>query len=102
MILIYLGCSAIIAFALAMALGLAGAPPAAVAHAAFAIGAMPLIFAAMSQFVPVLTRSGGAEPAVHRLPLVLQAAGAAVVAVLAGWAPGWALLSSAFCTSGGM
>lgn len=91
MILIYLGCSAIAAFALAMALGLAGAPPAAVAHAAFAIGAMPLIFAAMSHFVPVLTRSGGAEPAVHRLPLVLQAAGAAVVAVLAGWAPGWAL-----------
>lgn len=91
MILIYLGCSAITAFALAMALGLAGAPPAAVAHAAFAIGAMPLIFAAMSHFVPVLTRSGGAEPAVHRLPLVLQAAGAAVVAVLAGWAPGWAL-----------
>lgn len=91
MILIYLGCSAIAAFALAIALGFAGAAPAAVAHAAFAIGAMPLIFAAMSHFVPVLTRSGGAEPAVHRLPLVLQAAGVAVVAVLAGWAPGWAL-----------
>ena len=63
----------------------------AVAHLAFAVGIVPLIFAAMSHFVPVLTRSGGAEPAVHRLPLVLQAAGAAVVAVLAGWAPGWAL-----------
>ena len=42
------------------------------AHAAFAIGALPLIFAAMSHFVPVLTRSGGAEPGIHRLPLVLR------------------------------
>ena len=47
MILIYLGCSAIASFALAIALGLAGTPPAAVAHAAFAIGALPLIFAAV-------------------------------------------------------
>ena len=91
MILIYLGCTAIAAFALALVLGFMGAAPAAVAHAAFAIGALPLIFAAMSHFVPVLTRSGGAEPGIHRLPLVLQAAGVAVVAVLAGWAPGWAL-----------
>ena len=81
MILIYLGCTAIAAFALALVLGFMGAAPAAVAHAAFAIGALPLIFAAMSHFVPVLTRSGGAEPGIHRLPLVLQAAGVAVVAV---------------------
>ena len=82
MILIYLGCTAIAAFALALVLGLTGAAPAAVAHAAFAIGALPLIFAAMSHFVPVLTRSGGAEPGVHRLPLVLQAAGVVAVAVV--------------------
>lgn len=91
MILIYLGCTAIVSFALALVLGHLGAAPAAVAHAAFAIGALPLIFAAMSHFVPVLTRSGGAEPGIHRLPLVLQAAGVAVVAVFAGWVPGWAL-----------
>ncbi len=89
--LIYLGCSAVAAFALAIGLTVAGAAPAAVAHAAFALGAMPLIFAAMGHFVPVLTRSGGAEPAIHRLPLVLQAAGAVAVGVLAGALPGWAL-----------
>ncbi|WP_284189719.1 hypothetical protein, partial [Zoogloea oryzae] len=82
--LIYLGCSAVAAFALAVGLMVAGAPPAAVAHAAFALGAMPLIFAAMGHFVPVLTRSPGVEPAIHRLPLAMQAAGALVVAVLAG------------------
>ena len=90
-VLIYLGCCAVLAFALAIALALAGAAPAAVAHAAFALGAMPLIFAAMGHFVPVLTRSAGAAPTVHRLPLAMQAAGAAAVGVLAGALPGWAL-----------
>ena len=33
----------------------------------------------------------GVEPAIHRLPLAMQAAGAAVVAVLVGAMPGWAL-----------
>lgn len=89
--LIYLGCSAVAAFALAVGLTVAGAPPAAVAHAAFALGAMPLIFAAMGHFVPVLTRSPGVEPAIHRLPLAMQVAGALVVAVLAGAMPGWGL-----------
>ena len=32
--------------------------PLAVAHLAFAVGIVPLIFAAMSHFVPVLTRTG--------------------------------------------
>ncbi|WP_374266015.1 hypothetical protein, partial [Zoogloea sp.] len=82
--LIYLGCGAVAAFALAIGLALTGAAPAAVAHAAFALGAMPLIFAAMGHFVPVLTRSGGAEPTIHRLPLAAQLAGAAAVGVLAG------------------
>ncbi|WP_374243469.1 hypothetical protein [Zoogloea sp.] len=89
--LIYLGCSAVAAFALAVGLTVADAPAAAVAHAAFALGAMPLIFAAMGHFVPVLTRSPGVEPAIHRLPLALQAAGALAVAVLAGAIPGWGL-----------
>jgi hypothetical protein len=86
-VLIYLGCSAVLAFAVAIGLAAAGAPPAAVAHAAFALGAMPLIFAAMGHFVPVLTRSGGAEPRIHRLPLAMQVAGAAAVGVLAGVLP---------------
>lgn len=90
-VLIYLGCGAVAAFALAIGLALTGAAPAAVAHAAFALGAMPLIFAAMGHFVPVLTRSGGAEPTIHRLPLAAQLAGAAAVGVLAGGLPGWAL-----------
>jgi len=89
--LTYLGCSAVAAFALAIGLALAGAAPAAAAHAAFALGAMPLIFAAMGHFVPVLTRSTGAGPAIHRLPLLVQAVGAAVVGVLAGGIPGWVL-----------
>lgn len=67
---------------------MAAYPPAAVAHAAFALGAMPLIFAAMGHFVPVLTRGTGAEPAIRRLPLLLQVAGGLVVATLAGVAPG--------------
>ena len=92
--LIYLGCGAAGAFGLAMAMAVVGMPPAASAHGAFALGAMPLIFAAMGHFVPVLTRSRGAEKAVHRLPLVLQLAGGAVVGVLAGVLPG-ALLPGA-------
>jgi hypothetical protein len=90
-VLIYLGCSAVLAFAMAIGLAVAGAPPAAAAHAAFALGAMPLIFAAMGHFVPVLTRSGGAEARIHRLPLLMQVAGAAVVGVLAGVLPAPAL-----------
>jgi hypothetical protein len=35
--------------------------PVAVAHLAFAVGIVPLIFAAISHFVPVLTRTGDPE-----------------------------------------
>jgi hypothetical protein len=90
-VLIYLGCCTVLAFGLALVLMQAGAAPAAGAHAAFALGAMPLIFAAMGHFVPVLTRSGGAGKALHRLPLAMQLVGAAVVGVLAGALPGWTL-----------
>ena len=89
--LIYLGASVVVAFGLAIGLALAGASPAAAAHAAFALGAMPLIFAAMGHFVPVLTRSGTAEKPIHFLPLALQLAGLLVVAALAGVFPGWSL-----------
>lgn len=55
--------------------------PLAVAHLAFAVGIVPLIFAAMSHFVPVLTRTGEPAAIISRLPVVAQAAG--LVAVLA-------------------
>lgn len=89
-VLIYLGCCTVLAFAAAILLALRGEAPAA-AHAAFAAGAMPLIFAAMGHFVPVLTRSAGAELRIGRLPLGLQGAGILVTGVLAGAFPGAAL-----------
>jgi hypothetical protein len=90
-VLIYLGCCAVLAFATAILLALQGASPVAAAHAAFAVGAMPLVFAAMGHFVPVLTRSSGATGAIRRLPLAMQAAGLLALGALGGWLPGWAL-----------
>jgi len=58
------------------------APPQAAAHVAFALGAMPLILAAVAYFVPVLTRSGGAAPWLRAAP-PLAWLGAAVI--LAGF-----------------
>jgi len=69
--------STLAAFAAALALTLSGAVTrAAAAHIAFAIGVMPLIFAAMMHFVPVLTRSRAPEGAMRRMPLAFLAAGA--------------------------
>lgn len=104
-VLIYLGCCTVLAFAVAILLALRGEAPAAAAHAAFAAGAMPLIFAAMGHFVPVLTRSAGAEPRIGRLPLGLQGAGILVTGVLAGAFPGAALhaaLALGLAASAGM
>lgn len=56
---------------------------AAVLHLVFALGAMPLIFGAMTHFIPVLTRSRGAPPRLAAIPLAALAAGALVVASLA-------------------
>jgi len=55
--------------------------PLAVAHLAFAVGIVPLIFAAMMHFVPVLTRTGDVDPRMMRLPNAAQAFG--VIAALA-------------------
>lgn len=55
--------------------------PLAVAHLAFAVGVVPLIFAAMMHFVPVLTRTGDIDSRLMRLPNAAQAFG--VIAVLA-------------------
>lgn len=78
-------------FAFAGALGVAvfgEAPRQLPAHMAFALGAMPLIFAAMGHFVPVLTRSGDAPAAVFRLPLLALAGGMGAAASFA-WPQLW-------------
>ena len=54
-------------------------------HLMLAAGAMPLIFGAMSHFIPVLTRTREAERAIGLVPVVALAGGAlAVVAFSAG------------------
>lgn len=65
--------------------------PVAVAHLAFAVGVVPLIFAAMSHFVPVLTRTGDPAPWVGRLPWLAQAAGLLAVLAMQGLVPYWLL-----------
>lgn len=64
--------------------------PLAVAHLAFAVGIVPLIFAAMSHFVPVLTRTGDPGRWIARLPGSAQGAGLVAVAAMQGLLPhGW-------------
>lgn len=69
------------AFAAALGLFMAGrTSPALAAHVAFAIGVLPLIFAALLYFVPVLTRSETPAAPLRYLPLLPLAAGVLVVA----------------------
>lgn len=80
---------AVLAFA--SALGVAGfsdLPRQVPAHLAFAVGAMPLIFAAMGHFVPVLTRSGNPPAVVAALPLLALSGGLGAVASFA-WPAFW-------------
>ena len=65
--------------------------PLAVAHLAFAVGIVPLIFAAMSHFVPVLTRTGDPAPLIYRLPPFAQLAGLIAVLAMQGVIPHWLL-----------
>ena len=53
-------------------------PPAAPIHLALAVGVMPLIVGAMSQFVPVLSRSHTPSIGVRVLPLLMLFAGVLV------------------------
>ncbi len=69
--------------------------PLAVAHLAFAVGIVPLIFAAMSHFVPVLTRTGDPGRSIARLPGAAQAAGLVAVIAMQGWLPYWLLYAAA-------
>ncbi|MFZ2267118.1 MAG: hypothetical protein WAV95_06025 [Azonexus sp.] len=62
----------------------------AVAHLAFAIGVVPLIFAAMIHFVPVLTRTGDPPRWVARLPFIAAFSGGLAVLAMQGLVPhGW-------------
>jgi len=65
--------------------------PLAVAHLAFAVGIVPLIFAAMSHFVPVLTRTGDPSRWILRLPFIAQIVGVIAVLSMQGWLPRSAL-----------
>lgn len=53
--------------------------PAAIWHTVFAVGALPMILAAMAYFVPVLTRSGEAPDIVAAAPIAGGLAGLAIV-----------------------
>ncbi|MEW5967190.1 MAG: hypothetical protein AB1720_09405 [Pseudomonadota bacterium] len=67
---------------LAAVLGIPLAGRAAGAHLALAAGAMPLIFAAMSHFIPVLTRTRAAPAALAGVPLLGATGGALAVAAI--------------------
>ena len=76
---IYLGLSTVTIFLASFLLLLAGeTPPLAAAHLVFALGVLPLIFGAISHFVPVLTRGAKAHPAILWAPVLLQMAGLSV------------------------
>jgi len=73
-------------------LALSGAgSPLAVAHLAFAVGIVPLIFAAMSHFVPVLTRTGDPGRWISYLPGAAQLTGIVAVSAMQGMLPRWLL-----------
>ena len=70
-------------------------PPVAVAHLAFAAGIVPLIFAAIAHFVPVLTRTGDPERYIHWLPSIARLAGLLAAGAMAGLLPRTALYAAA-------
>ncbi len=79
-----LALAALLALLLAAALLAAGnGAPVLAAHIGFALGVMPLILAAMSYFVPVLTRGEGAGAAAWLPPLLALAGGILLLVALA-------------------
>jgi hypothetical protein len=95
-VLIYLGFSAVAVFLAALALlHSGGVSIAAAAHLIFAVGIVPLMFTAISHFVPVLTRSRAAPRSILLLPLLLQVAGALTFLAFRGTLPESALYTAA-------
>lgn len=94
--LIYLGLSAVTVFLATFLLLHFGSPSSlAAAHLVFAVGILPLIFGAITHFVPVLTRSGKAHRGVLLAPLLLQLAGLLVFLHFYGELGAWALYAAA-------
>ncbi|HUW37496.1 MAG TPA: hypothetical protein VMV91_09190 [Rhodocyclaceae bacterium] len=80
--------NAVAMMALSLALWLSGAyPPQLVAHVAFALGMLPLILAAITHFVPVLSRGEGAPRPLQGTALAAWAGGALIAAGFAGILP---------------
>ncbi len=83
--LIYLGLAALTVFLVTFVLLVFGEPSVlATTHLIFAVAILPLIFAAITHFVPVLTRSGGPHRGVWLAPVLLQVTGIAVVLHFSG------------------
>ncbi|MBA3995890.1 MAG: hypothetical protein C0466_01790 [Candidatus Accumulibacter sp.] len=83
--LIYLGLCAVACFAGSLLLLQAGEVSVlASAHLVFALGIVPLIFGAITHFLPVLTRSGHAQRTVLLAPLILQGVGLVVFLAFQG------------------
>jgi len=98
-VLIYLGCSAVAVFLAALLLLHSGGTSAlAVPSLVFAVAIVPLIFAAISHFVPVLTRSRSAGRTLLLAPLLLQLTGLLVFLAFIGEAPERALHAAAGST----
>lgn len=77
--LIYLGLSALVVIVATLAFLLLGEPfPLAATHLVFTLAVLPLVFAAIAHFVPVLTRSAGAPRGIWLAPLLLQMSGVLV------------------------
>jgi hypothetical protein len=86
--LLYTASLTLVSLIACAALALSGlGSPVAVAHIAFAVGIVPLIFAAISHFVPVLTRTGNPGPLINRIPPIAQAAGLMTVGAMQGILP---------------
>ncbi|MCM8613239.1 hypothetical protein [Accumulibacter sp.] len=94
--LIYLGLAALASFVAALVLLLLGqASLPAITHLLLAAGIMPLIFGAITHFIPVLTRSSAAPRSLLLAPILLQLAGVVSVLGVLGEAPPPALTTAA-------
>lgn len=71
------------------------ASPVVAAHVPFAIGIVPLIIAAISHFIPVLTRTRAPHAVILALPFVAQLAGGLAVLAMHGVLPRSALHAAA-------